>query len=123
MDRVAFITTQRGDDLIVSFAVQVPDDPSEIESLTLLRTPKYEFIFDDHERGVHVSFERHVDDEDADEFLQRIDYVKEDGIVRIRTNLHQYELDVSKVEKEKLRQMRKVLRKMNYDGRFYASGV
>ena len=43
METVAFITTETGDDLIVSFAVcPTDDDPTEVESLTLLRTPKYE---------------------------------------------------------------------------------
>ena len=67
MERVAFITSETGDDLILSFAVQCPDDPSEIESLILTRTPKYEFIFEEHERGVRVSFERHEDDEEPEE--------------------------------------------------------
>ncbi|MEA3090591.1 MAG: hypothetical protein QOJ04_1933, partial [Caballeronia sp.] len=44
METVAFISTENGDDLIVSFAVIDPADPTEIESLTLLRTPKYEHL-------------------------------------------------------------------------------
>src|SRR5436853_358831 len=36
METVAFITAEAGDDLVVSFAVQCPDDPSAIESLILL---------------------------------------------------------------------------------------
>jgi len=58
MDTVAFITATTGDDLIVSFAVQDPEDPLAIESLTLVRRPKYEFIFEEHERSVRVSFKR-----------------------------------------------------------------
>ena len=55
MHRVDFITTERGDDLIVSFAIVAGDFPGDILSLTLLRTPKYEFILDPDERGVSVS--------------------------------------------------------------------
>ena len=40
---VAFITIEEGDDLIVSFAI-ADEELGEIVSLTLLRTPKYEFI-------------------------------------------------------------------------------
>ena len=40
MERVDFLTTDSGDDLIVSFAI-VRDDADEIRSLTLMRTPKY----------------------------------------------------------------------------------
>jgi hypothetical protein len=68
METVAFISTENGDDLIVSFAVIDPVDPTEIESLTLLRTPKYEHVLGDCERGVSVSFERYV--EDAQELLE-----------------------------------------------------
>lgn len=55
MHRVEFITTEQKDDLIVSFAVSAGDFPGDIISLTLLRTPKYEFIFDPNERGISVS--------------------------------------------------------------------
>ena len=44
---VAFITAEMGDDLIVSFAICKPDDPTDIESLTILRTPKYEVFLDE----------------------------------------------------------------------------
>ena len=48
---VAFITVQTGQDLIVSFAVVQPDDPTDVESLTILRRPKYEVILEEWERG------------------------------------------------------------------------
>ena len=121
MERVSFITVEAGDDLILSFAVQRHDDPSEIESLILMRTPKYESIFAEHERGVRVSFERHGDDED--EFLQKIDYVGGDAIVRIQTSSRKYELDVRKVDADELKKMRRILKKMNYDQKFQTSGV
>ena len=47
---VAFITIEEGDDLIVSFAI-ADEEPGEIVSLTLLRTPKYEFILPTDERS------------------------------------------------------------------------
>lgn len=64
METVAFISTENGDDLIVSFAVIEPADPTEIDSLTLQRTPKYEHLLEDRERGVRVSFERYLEDDD-----------------------------------------------------------
>jgi hypothetical protein len=121
MERVSFITMETGDDLVLSFAVQHPDDPSEIESLILMRTPKYEFLLEEHERGVDVSFERHEDDQD--DYLQRIDYLKADALVRIQTSAREYELDVRKVGANELKQMRKILKKMNYDQKFQTSGV
>ncbi len=121
MDTVAFITTETGDDLIVSFAVQDPRDPTAVESLTLIRTPKYEFIFDEHDRGVSVSFDRNDEVEDA--FLQEVDYLEAQSVVRVKTSSRQYELDVRKVAAKELKRMRQVLHKMNYDKRFRTLGV
>jgi hypothetical protein len=121
MKRVSFIMTEEGDDLILSFAVQRHDDASKIESLILMRTPKYEFIYEEHERGVRVSFERHEDE--YDDFLQKIDYAQADAIVLIQTSSRKYELDVRKVGADELKKMCKLLKKMNYDQKFQMSGV
>ena len=109
--------------MVLSFAVQRLDDPAAIESLTLMRTPKYEFILEEHERGVKVSFERYDDDEDGDDFLLKFDYGEADAIVRIQTSIREYELDVRKVDASELKQMRKVVKKMNFDQRFQTSGI
>lgn len=52
MESVSFITTEEGDDLIVSFAIENPE-PGDVKSLILLRTLKYEFAFEEDERGVN----------------------------------------------------------------------
>src|SRR6266702_152787 len=84
METVAFISTENGDDLIVSFAVIDPADPPEIEILTLLRTPKYEHLLADWERGVSVSFERYV--EDDEELLEELHLDRKSAGVRLTTN-------------------------------------
>jgi hypothetical protein len=58
---VAFITVETGEDLVISFAVCKPDDPADIESLTILRTPKYEAFLEEWERGASVSFDRDLE--------------------------------------------------------------
>jgi len=121
MEKVSFITVETGDDLVLSFAVRPPDDPFGVESLILLRTPKYEFIFEEHERGVNVSFERHDDDEG--DLLQQFDYLEVDRIVRIRTASQEYELDVRKVGAADLQKMRAILKRMNFDQKFRTSGI
>ena len=68
MEIVDFITVESGDDLIVSFAIRGAE-PNEIRSLTLLRTPKYEILLDDSERGVNVSDD---DGEEGDDFLEAV---------------------------------------------------
>jgi len=113
MERVSFITTESGDDLIVSFAIQASED-GEVKSLTLLRTPKYEFILDDTERGVIVSFDEFPEDED--DLLQGIEL--SETLVRIRTNHRDYELDVQAVDDEELKEAKRILKKMNFDDHF-----
>ena len=68
MENASFITNEDGDDLIVSFAIPT-DESVDVKSLTLLRTPKYEFALDESERGVKVSFEDFHDG--RNEFLKK----------------------------------------------------
>jgi hypothetical protein len=112
MYRVEFITTEQGDDLIVSFAVAVGDFPGDVLSLTLLRTPKYEFILDPSEQGVSVSWE---EDEDADESELLLTAERSGDVVKLITTTRQFILDVSHVDDDDLSCMRKVLHKMNCD--------
>ena len=120
-EKVSFIMTETGDDLILSFVVQRSDDPADIKSLILMRTPKYEFLLEEHERGVSVSFERYADDEE--DLLQRVEYLEAEAIVRVLTSSRQHVLDVRRVDATELQKMRKILKKMNYDQKFQASGV
>ena len=118
MSRVNFITTEQKDDLIVSFAVAAGDFPGDILSLTLLRTPKYEFILGPDERGVNVSWE---EDEDEQELLLEIKYSGDTMI--LNTTRREFTLDVSHVDDDDLNRMRKVLHKMNFDGAIQLTGV
>jgi hypothetical protein len=86
----------------------------DIRSLILLRTPEYEFILDETERGVKVSDEAFSDDED--DMLKEIEFG--DDLVRIITNHHQFDLDLRKVDKEDIEQAKNFLKKMNFDNRF-----
>ena len=107
--------------MIVSFAVIDPADPTEIESLTLLRTPKYEHLLADWERGVSVSFERYV--EDDEDLLEELHLDRKSAVVRLTTSLRNYELDLRKVDEKEVKAMRKVLSRMNHDGRFRLLGI
>lgn len=117
MHRVNFITTEQEEDLIVSFAV-AGDSPGDILSLTLLRTPKYEFILDPDERGVSVSWE---EDDDEDELLLQIEHSGD--IVRLSTTRREFNLDMSRVDDAELKRMRKVLHKMNFDNAIRLTGL
>lgn len=110
---VSFITTEEGDDLIVSFAL-ADDEPGEIVTLMLLRTPKYESLLPEDERGVSVSHEVEFDDEG--DYLRRVSLAE--SRITIESTRRQYELDVSRVDRRELKAARKVLAQMNFDRRF-----
>jgi hypothetical protein len=119
---VAFITAQTGDDLVVSFAVSQPDDPADIESLIILRTPKYEFFLEEWERGASVSFHRNLGRNDR-AMLREVVYAVEDKCITLRTDHHNYQLDVRKVDPSELSAMCRVFRKMNFDSSIQLTGV
>ena len=122
MELVAFISTESGTDLIVSFAVCTPEDASEIESLTLLRTPMYEGLLPESERGATVSFERE-ERGDGVSLLREVKYAAAEKIVTVRSDRSTYELDVRKVGREELTEMCCVLRTMNHDASIRIEGV
>jgi len=113
MENASFITIEDGDDLIVSFAIPL-GEPGDVKSLTLLRTPKYEFILDESERGVTVSFDDFADDEN--EVVKQV--VVEGDVVTITTNFRTYRVSVRDVDDVEIEQCKRILKKMNYDGRF-----
>src|ERR1700723_3088710 len=98
---VAFITVQTGQDLIVSFAVCEPDDPSDIESLTILRTPKYEVFLEERERGASVSFRRDLEGDET-VLLREVFYAPDEKYITLRTSHQTYKLDVRKVDPSEL---------------------
>ncbi len=114
MELVSFISIEDNPpDLILSFAIWQPE-LEEIRSLILMRTPEYEFMLDEAERGVNVSDEAWRDDED--DILKKIEFG--DDFVRIITNHYQFELDLRKVDKEEIEQAKTILQRMNFDNRF-----
>jgi hypothetical protein len=112
MEQVAFMTNESGNDLIVSFAL-TQGEPGEVRSLILQRTPKFEFLLDESERGVRFSDEAHWEEED---WVRSVEFSRE--IVHIQTHYRDYTLDVGGVRERELRQAEKILRKMNFDNAF-----
>ncbi|ABM03615.1 hypothetical protein Ping_1838 [Psychromonas ingrahamii 37] len=112
MKKVSFINIEdEGIDLILSFAVY-DSEPSAIESLILMRTPRYELLLDDHERGVAVSFKNH----EQSSLLKSV--VLGTDIVEIFNQENKYILDMRHVDKDELNELEKILKKMNFDNRF-----
>lgn len=113
MEKASFISTEEGDDLIVSFAIPA-DEYGDVKSLTLLRTPKYEFIMDESERGAKVYFEEFFDDEN--ELLEQV--TMEGDVVTITTNYRTYTVSIRDVDDVEIKRSKRVLKKMNFDERF-----
>lgn len=113
MENAWFITNEDGDDLIVSFAIPAHES-GDVKSLTLLRTPKYEFALDESERGVKVSFEDFPDD--RNEFLEKLTI--ENNMVTITTNYGTHTVSIEDVDQMEIRESKRILKKMNFDGRF-----
>jgi hypothetical protein len=113
MEIVDFITVESGDDLIVSFAIRGAE-PNEIRSLTLQRTPKYENLLDDSERGVNVSDEDC--EEEGNDFLEAVELRSDE--VQIVSKRLGYQLDCSGVDAEEIEAAKNILLAMNFDSRF-----
>ncbi len=113
MENASFITTKDGDDLIVSFAIPFNED-LDVKSLTLLRTPKYEFILDESERGVKVSFDdfSYVENE----LLKQVEI--EGDMVNITTSYRTYTVSIKEVDEAEIAEAKRILNKMNFDRRF-----
>ena len=114
-NRVQFISLEEDEkDLIISFAID--DADLGIKSLILLRTPFYEHLLAESDKGVNVSFEGDYGEQDDYNMLDSISIYLEKII--IISSIKKYELDISNIEKEEIDEMVKLLKKTNYDNRF-----
>ena len=118
MASVRFISFEDdGTDQIVSFALA--DREMEVRSLTLLRTPKYEALLDESERGVSVSLQG-VTGDDFD--LLAVVRLEADRVT-IETRASTYDLDLRRVDPEEVSEMKALFGRMNFDNRFRIEDV
>lgn len=103
MQRVEFVTVEDERDLIVSFALA----PSGHRSLTLIRSPQYESLLPEEERGVTVS---PPDRGEVRDRLVAVDWKL--PRVELETEKHRYIVDVSAVADDELADALRVLTKM-----------
>jgi len=107
---VPFLTIEDDDDLLVSFAL----GEHAQTSLTLLRTPKYERLLDEHERGVTVGMGEV--ESGAPALLVALKWA--DDLLEIESTARRYVLDVAAVDAAEVKAAKAILRKMNFDRRF-----
>ena len=113
MEKAICMTLEDGEDLIVSFAIPI-DEQGDVKSLILLRTPQYEFALEESERGVMVSHDDFPDE--ADDLLKELKIVGD--VVTIATGRRTYTIGIKDVEAEEIAEAKRILEKMNFDGRF-----
>jgi RimJ/RimL family protein N-acetyltransferase len=103
MLKAEFLTVEGGKDLLVSFALA----PHAHRSLTLLRTPEYEFILPVEERGVSVAYGATGGERDL------LDWIKwKPGSVEIKTLRDRYEIDIRSVDSKEIVAAKKMFRRM-----------
>ena len=118
MHSVEFITLEDEDpDLVVSFALA----PQATSSITLMRTPKYESLLPDEERGVVVAAGIHGTDER--ELLVSISINMQEGLGAIVSSKKTYELSLTNIPTEDLEASVALLRQMNFDTRFVVNAA
>ena len=117
LELVQFVTAEIGDDLILSFFVAKPHDPTHGRSIILMRDKKWEHLIAEWDRGVRVSDEDIPEDEEAENnFLEGIRI--SNTVVEIETTHRRYKLDLRKVDEPEVQAAKQILKKMNYDKRF-----
>ena len=104
---VPFLTVEDSDDLIVSFAL----GEHAATSLTLLRTPKYEYLLPEEERGVSVG--SGSSGKLDKELLVSVQWGSD--IVQIKSTAQSYMLNITAVDPAEINDAKRVLRKMNFD--------
>ena len=110
-----FISLEETDkDIIISFAIY--NDETSISSLILHRTLFFEEMLPVEERGVHVTYESDRYEQEDFNMLKSIKISDEN--VLIESTFRQYNVDVSKIEKEEINGMIEILNKQNYDNKF-----
>ena len=91
----------------------------EFRSLVLLRTPKFESLLDEAERGVSVSL---GDGRGHDDDLLEVIRI-EANRVTIETQASKYDLDTSRVDPVEVSEMKALIGRMNFDNRFRIENV
>jgi hypothetical protein len=76
----------------------------------------YEEILDDDKRGVHVSLEGDIVEDENRNFLSKIIIKK--GEIEIFSTFSKYIIDISQINQTEIDEMMNLLRKQNHDNRF-----
>ncbi len=109
MDRVNFIHTEVGTDIILSLSF---DEGTEfgIDGFTIARTPKYELLLLPHERGASINWDEETD---TIEIIREIICVGNE--ITFESTLRSYQFDISNLSRDEMNELWKTVDRMNFD--------
>ena len=109
MDKVNFIHTEIGTDLIVSLSF---DENTEfgIDGFTIIRTPKFEFALLPYERGACINWDEETD---IREIIKEIIFIGNE--ITFVSNIRSYQFDISKVNKDEINELWTTIDRINFD--------
>ncbi|MFQ5632723.1 MAG: hypothetical protein ACE5I1_28480 [bacterium] len=110
MDKVNFITTEMGTDIIISLSC---DEGTEfgIDGFTMIRTPKYEFALMPDERGACINWD---DETDTREIVKKITWIGHKITFESSTKKI-YRFDLSRLSEVDKKRLWKTIEKINFD--------
>ena len=111
--KASFLTAEdTPPDLILAFA-QSGTLPGDCNSLILMRTKEYEMLRFEAERGVSISWEEDDEEHCLDEIVTSFEWSKSKAV--ITSPKRTFEVDLSEVPDDELKEMEQILFKMNSD--------
>lgn len=117
LELVQFITSEIEDDFILSFFMANSQHSGLGRSIILMRDKKLEHLVAEDDRGVKLSDEDFLENEEAeDNYLTEIRIG--DTEAEIESTHRRYKLDLRRVEKSEVMAAKDILENMNYDRRF-----
>ena len=110
MDKVNFIHTEVGTDIIISLSFD-EDTEFGIDGFTIIRTPKFEFTLLPYEKGACINWDEETD---TREIIKEI--ICKGNEITFVSNIRPYQFDISKVSKEEINELWKTIDRINFDG-------
>jgi len=109
MDKVNFIHTEVGTDIIVSLSF---DENTEfgIDGFTVIRTQKFEFALLPYERGTCINWDEETD---TREIIKEI--TCKGNEITFVSNIRSYQFDISNVTKEEINELWTTIDRINFD--------
>lgn len=110
MDKVNFIHTEVGTDIIISLSFD-EDTEFGIDGFIMIRTPKLEFVLLPHERGACINWDEETD---TREIVKEITCIGNE--ITFVSNIRSYQFDISKLSNKETDELWKTIDNINFDG-------